>query len=102
MKFKTDFLRMTLMCGSTVVAPIQPSTIARLVNVHNSYVRATDATYEGLYSYPIAAFSPECGTVTLQLFSEKNPKAGTLKVLEKRTTDRVWMDFEAWRNRTPK
>ena len=102
MKFKTDFLRMTLMCGSKVVEPIQPSKIARLVNVSNYYVRATDATYEGLYSYPIEAFSPECGTVTLQFFSEKNPKAGTLKVLERKTTDRVWMDFEAWRDRSPK
>ncbi len=97
MKFKTDFLRMTVMCGSKVIEPIQPSKIARLVNVNNYFVKATDATYEGLYSYPIEAFAPECGTVTLQLFSEKSPKVPTVKVFDRRTTDRVWMDFESWR-----
>lgn len=97
MKFKTDFLRMELTCGTTLVAPILPGKIAHMIDVRNPYVRATDATYEGYYTYPIAAFAPECGQTTLRIFSEKDPRVPTLKVLDKRTVDRVWMDFESWR-----
>jgi len=99
MKFKTDFLRMELLCGAKVVDPILPAKIAHVVDVRNPYVRATDATYEGLYTYPVSAFAPECGPVTLKVYSEKEPRVPTLKVLDRKTVDRVWMDFEAWRNR---
>lgn len=99
MKFKTDFLRMELFCGSTLVNPIQPGKIARVIDVRNAFVKATDATYEGLYTYPVDAFSPDCGRITLKLYSEKKPKEPTVKVLEPKTANRVWMDFEGWRQR---
>jgi S1-C subfamily serine protease len=100
MKYKTDFLRMDLLCGQRVIAPIQPARIAKLIDISNPYIKATDATYDGLYTYPIEAFSPECGTVTLKVFSERKPAEPTTKVLEQKTVDRVWADFGVWRLRT--
>jgi len=79
--------------------PIHPGKIAHVVDVRNPFVKATDATYEGLYAFPVSAFSPECGQVVLRVFSEKKPTEPTLKVLDKKTVDRVWMDFESWRQR---
>jgi S1-C subfamily serine protease len=100
MKYKTDFLRMELFCGDKAVLPILPGKIASVIDVRNLFVRATDATYEGLYSYPVSAFAPECGQTTLKLYSEKEPRVPVIKVLDKRTVDRVWMDFESWRQRS--
>lgn len=97
MKFKTDFLRMELFCGQKLVAPIHPAKTAPVIDVRNPYVKATDATYEGLYTYPIDAFAPDCGVTTLKLYSEKKPKEPRVKVLEPKTLARVWGDFEGWR-----
>jgi hypothetical protein len=96
LKFKTDFLRMELLCGGKSVAAIHPSKIAHVIDVKNAFVKATDATYEGLYVFPVSAFSPGCGPVTLKVFSEKKPAEPTIKILDKKTVDRVWADFESW------
>ncbi len=97
MKFKSDFRRMELLCGSKVMTPIQPGRIAHVIDVRNPFVRATDATYEGVYSYPSEAFAPECGQVTLKVYPVKASEAPIVKVLDRKTVDRVWADFEAWR-----
>jgi len=97
MKFKSDFRRMELLCGSEVVTPIQPGRIAHVIDVRNPFVRATDATYEGIYSYPSEAFAPECGQVTLKVYPVKASEAPIVKVLDPKTVSRVWTDFEAWR-----
>ncbi len=100
MKFKTDFLRMDLFCGQKLIAPIHPAKIAHVIDVRNAYIKATDATYEGLYTYPVDAFSPDCGVTMLKLYSEKKPGDPTVKVLESKTVARVWADFEGWRQRS--
>lgn len=97
MRFKADFYKMRVLCGGKEIAPIHPAKIARLVNLKSPFVNATDATYEGLYTYPVEAFSPECRTVTLQVMSEKDPSKAAVKLLDRRTVDTVWSDFEAWR-----
>lgn len=97
MKFKTDFYRMKLLCGDKEIQPIQPGKIADVVNVNNSAVKVTDATYQGFYSYPYDAISPSCGKVTLQLFSEKEPDAAVSKILDAKTIGRVAADFEPFR-----
>ncbi len=73
-----------------------------MIDVRNGHVKATDATYEGLYTYPVSASSPDCGQVVLKLFSDENPPEVTVKTLEEKTVDRVWMDFESWRQSNPK
>lgn len=97
MRFKTDFYRMKLMCGSKEVAPIVPGRIAHVVNVRNGFVNATDATYEGFYEYPADAIGPSCGQVSLMLFSEKKPDSATTKTVSEKTVGRVFDDFAPYR-----
>jgi putative serine protease PepD len=91
--FKTDFYRMRLLCGEKEVQPLFPGKIERVLDERNSFVNVTDATFDGLYKYPANAITPQCGTVTLQLFSEKDPDHGKEKVLEQKTVNAVISDF---------
>lgn len=97
MRFKTDFYKMSLQCGDKEVIPIQPGKIAHVLAVHNLFVNATDAAYEGFYTYPPDSISPSCGQVLLEMYSEKNPESATKKVLDEKTVDKVWGDFEPYR-----
>lgn len=92
MRFKADFYRMVLRCGNQEIEPIQPGKIARMINVKDRFVNATDATYEGLYTYPLDAISPTCGDVSLDIYSEKNVLKAQIKGLSKKTVERVWED----------
>jgi len=97
MRFKTDFYKMRLQCGDKEVVPIQPGKIAHVLDVHNLFVNATDATYEGLYTYPPDSISPSCGQVSLEMYSEKNPESATKKILDEKTVAKVWEDFVPYR-----
>jgi hypothetical protein len=97
MHYKTDFYKMRLQCGDKEVAAIQPGKIAHVLDVHNFFVNATDATYEGFYMYPPDSISPTCGQVVLEMYSEKNPENAAKKVLDEKTVAKVWGDFEAYR-----
>jgi hypothetical protein len=97
MRFKTDFYKMRLMCGGQEIEPILPGKVAKVVDVRNHFVNVTDASYEGLYTYPPEAISASCGEVTLELYSEKRPESAKVKVLDRKTIDRVWTDFEPYR-----
>ena len=97
MRFKTDFYKMRLLCGEKEIQPILPAKVAHVVNVRSVFARATDATYEGIYSFPPDAISPQCGQVTLELYSEKSPDQAKVKVFSDKTVERVWSDFEPYR-----
>jgi hypothetical protein len=81
MRFKADFYKMKLVCGSKEVTPILPGKIAHVVDVHSGLVNATDATYEGFYEYPADSIGPSCGRVTLTLYGEKDPDKAFTKNL---------------------
>jgi S1-C subfamily serine protease len=98
MRFKTDFYRMRLKCGDKEIVPIQPGKIAHVLDVHNYFVNATDATYEGLYIYPPDSISRSCGQVTLEMYSEKKPESAATKVLDEKTITKVWDDFGPYRD----
>ena len=68
-----------------------------MLNVHNYFVNATDATYEGFYTFLPDSISPSCGQVTLQMYSEKNPENAITKVLDEKTVAKVWEDFAPYR-----
>lgn len=97
MRFKTDFYKMRLLCGDKEVAAIQPGKIAHVLAVHNYFVNATDATYEGFYTYPPDSVSPSCGQVVLEMYSEKNPENAARKVLDDKTVAKIWNDFQPYR-----
>lgn len=67
------------------------------IDAHTPFVNVTVATYIGLYTYALDAISPECGTVKLQIYSEKSPEKPPVKVLSRKTVERVWSDFAAYR-----
>lgn len=99
--FKTDFYKMKLLCGSEEVLPLMPGKAERVLDVSNSAVRVTDATFDGLYKYPSSAIRPDCGKVTLQLFSEKEPDKPKIKELDSKTVNVVFNDFEPYRAQKP-
>jgi S1-C subfamily serine protease len=100
LRFKADFYRMVLRCGDKEIEPIHPGKIAKMINVKDRFVNATDATYEGLYTYPSDAISPNCGEVSLDIFSEKDVVKAKVKSLSKKTVARVWEDTEPTRSMT--
>ncbi len=97
LRFKADFYRMKLLCGSKEVEPILPGKIAHVVDVRNRLVHATDAAYEGFYEYKADAISPSCGQVTLVLYTEKNPNSAITKDVSDKTVGRVFDDFAPYR-----
>jgi hypothetical protein len=83
---KPGFARMRLLCGGAEAAPIHPFAID---------VRAPegDGIREGLYVYGPDALGPHCGTVSLVLWSEKEPDRGDTHVVDPKVVERVWQDF---------
>lgn len=92
-RFKTDFYKMKLFCGDKEVMPIHPGKVEYLLNQSNYFIRAQDATYEGLYTYPAAAITSACGEVRLEIFSERNPEKPSTKKLSDKTIARIEEDF---------
>jgi hypothetical protein len=81
---------MRVFCGEKEVTPIHPFKLERRVS-------ETDAIYEGLYVLDPGALSPECGSVKLELYSEKAPETGVPHVVEPGVIARVWQDFAPYR-----
>ena len=87
---KAGFSRMRLFCGDAEVAPIHPFKIEQRVDESN-------AVYEGLYVFDPAAIGPDCGTVTLTLFSDKDPDKGDTRVVDPKILQQIWQDFAPYR-----
>jgi hypothetical protein len=98
MRFKADFYKMKLVCGSKEVTPILPGKIAHVVDVHSGLVNTTDATYEGFYEYPADSIGPSCGRVTLTLYGEKDPDKAFTKNLDDKSVTRIFEDFAPYRS----
>jgi S1-C subfamily serine protease len=98
LRFKADFYKMKLECGSKEILPILPGKIAHVVDVRSGLVNATDATYEGFYEYPASSIEPSCGQVTLTLYGEKDPNKAFVKKLDAKSVARIFEDFEAYRS----
>jgi S1-C subfamily serine protease len=81
------FSRMRVLCGTTEVPPIHPFKL-------DLRVSETEAIYEGFYAFDPAALGPACETVTLVLFSEKEPEKGDTRVVDPQILRQIWRDFE--------
>ena len=77
-------------CGAAEVTPIHPMVLEHQVS-ESTVVR------EGLYVFDPGALNPECGTVTLSLYSEKAPDKADTLVVDPKVVDRIWQDFAPWR-----
>jgi hypothetical protein len=88
--FKAGFSRMRAFCGETEVVAIHPFVIERQLS-------ETDAIGEGLYVFDPGALGPQCGSVRLVLYSEKDPEKGDEKVIAPTVIQQVWQDFAPYR-----
>jgi len=96
LKFKTDFQRMKLFCGSKEVEPILPGRVPVTVSMRNPGVKMDDSTYKGAYLFPPDAVNPECGVVKLVIYSSKSAEPVT-KTLDEKSIQHIWADFDAFR-----
>ena len=86
-RLKSGFQRLQAYCGSAEVTPIHPFKLELRVS-------ETDTVYEGLYAFDPAALGPGCSTVTLVLYSEKEPAKADTRVIDPKTLQQIWRDFE--------
>jgi S1-C subfamily serine protease len=88
---KSGFSRMRAFCGDAEVFPIHPFTVEQRVS-------ETGAVSEGLYAFDPGALGPQCGTVKLVLYSEKEPQKGDSRLVDPKVVQQVWQDFAAYRD----
>lgn len=86
-RLKSGFLRLQAYCGRAEVTPIHPFKL-------DLRVSETDAVHEGLYVFDPAALGPGCRTVTLVLYSEKEPAKADTRVVDPNILQQVWRDFD--------
>ena len=89
-RFKPGFSRLRAFCGDAEVTPIHPLTLEQRVS-------DTDAIHEGLYVFDPGALGPQCATVKLVLYSEKEPEKGDTRDVDPKIVQRIWQDFEPYR-----
>jgi hypothetical protein len=90
-RIKSGFGRMRAFCGDTEVTPIHPFKLEQRLP------GSDDPIYEGLYAFDVNALRPECPSVKLMLYSEKEPDKADTKIIDPALLQRVWQDFEAYR-----
>lgn len=88
-QFKNSFRRMQLLCAGKEVPPIDPG--------RGDYELRDHTTVEGFYSYQPDAISPNCGNVTLEIFSDKDPGTPITLSVDSATVERIWGDMEPYR-----
>jgi S1-C subfamily serine protease len=86
-RLKTGFQRLQAFCGKTEVTPIHPFKL-------DLRVSETEAIYEGLYAFDPAALGPGCGSVTLVLYSEKEPAKADTRVVDPGILQQIWRDLD--------
>jgi hypothetical protein len=86
-RLKSGFDRMQALCGRTEVTPIHPFKLELRVS-------ETDVVYEGLYVFDPAALGPACGTVSLVLYSEKEPAKADTRVVDPAVLQQIRRDFD--------
>jgi hypothetical protein len=90
-RFKPGFARMRAFCGASEVTPIHAFTLEQRIS-EDAAIR------EGLYVFDPGALGPPCGTVKLELFSEKAPGRGDTRVVDPGVLEQVWRDFAPYRD----
>jgi S1-C subfamily serine protease len=89
--FSSGFARLRAFCGDAEVTPIHPFRLAQRIS-------DTDAVHEGLYAFDPGALGPHCGTVRLELFSEKEPDKADSRTVPPDIVEQFWRDFAAHRD----
>jgi hypothetical protein len=88
--FKSGFSRMRAFCGDAEVTAIHPFKVEQRVS-------DTETIAEGLYVFDPGAFGPQCATVKIVLYSEKEPDKGDTRVVDPKVVEQIWQDFAPYR-----
>jgi S1-C subfamily serine protease len=88
--FKSGFSRLRAFCGDAEVTPIHPFKLEQRIS-------ESEAMYEGLYVFDPNALGPQCGTVKLVLYSEKEPEKGDTRMVDPKVLQQIWEDFTPYR-----
>jgi S1-C subfamily serine protease len=88
--FKSGLSRMRAFCGDTEVTPIHPFKLEHPVP-------DGDPIYEGLYVFDPGALGPQCASVKLVLYSEKEPQKADSRVVDPKVLQQIWQDFASYR-----
>jgi S1-C subfamily serine protease len=89
-RFKSGFSRLRAFCGDTEIIPIHPFRLEQ-------HVSETETIYEGLYVFDPGALGPECTTVKLTLYSEKEPDKADTRAVDPKLVQQIWQDFAPYR-----
>jgi hypothetical protein len=98
-RFKNGFLRMRLLCGGKELTPILPGRSE--FDLYDQRERKVDTTFQGVYEYLPDAVTPACGNVVLEIYSDKDPNTPESRPIDAATIQRVWWDFDAFRQAHP-
>ena len=79
------FLALRAFCDGTEVPPVHRFKLELRVS-------ETDAVYEGLYAFDPAALGPECATVALSLYSEKEPAKEDRRIVDPKLLQQIRRD----------
>ncbi len=89
-RFKTGFSRLRAFCGDTEITPIHPFKLEQ-------HVSETDTISEGLYVFDPGALAPECASIKLVLYSQKEPDKPDTRVVDPKLIQQIWSDFAPYR-----
>ena len=98
-RFKSGFVRMRLLCGDKELTPILPGRSE--FDLYDQRGRKVDTTFQGSYEYAPDALTPSCGNVTMEIYSEKDASTPVSRSIDAATVQRVWEDFEPFRQAFP-
>ncbi len=90
-RFKTDFERMELYRGQTLVQPIHPGRIAQVVSMEAGLQSMDDIGFFGAYEYPPEAFRPGAALI-IKVWRQESP-VPNVKVVDAGLAGRIWADF---------
>lgn len=93
-RFKTDFDRMELWRGATLVEPILPGRIAEVVSAQAGLQSLDDIKFYGKYEYPPEAFAPGA-TLILKVWRQGDASPNDNN-LDAALQARVWADFQPY------
>ena len=83
---KGDFGSMRARCGDAQIVPVHPLKLAHRLSDKDTLV-------EGLYAFDPGAMTTACAAVTLDVFSEKEPRSPETVVVNPKVIEKIAQDF---------
>lgn len=93
-RFKTDFDRMELWRGTTLVEPILPGRLAEVVSAQAGLQSLEDIKFYGMYEYPPEAFAP--GEALILKVWRQGDASPNNNNIDTALQARVWADFQPY------